>query len=96
MSQTNNTLSITRSDVINLSTEIADFIAPRLKIFESMEQYAPENMSDEQWHQILKKMIYSFDMLGSNHDFTTFTKDEWAAIHEGVDLFAKNITHLWL
>ena len=95
MSLTDST-HITTADIVNLNTEIADFIAPRLKAFEAVEQYAPENMSYEQWHQILKKMIYAFDMLGSNHDFTSFTKDEWVAIHEGLDLFAKNINHLWL
>lgn len=51
-------------DLYDLDVTIARFILPRLMVFkEQCEQTPNLNMSQDEWHGILDKMIYAFERI---------------------------------
>ena len=80
-----------KSECWNLDITIAKFILPRLKYFrETTISYPQNDMGLDGWHEILDKMIYSFDEILKD-DPTDQDK-----IQEGLELFAKYYINLWI
>ena len=80
-----------KSECWNLDITIAKFILPRLKYFrETTISYPQADMGLDGWHEILDKMIYSFDEILKD-DSTDQDK-----IQEGLELFAKYYMNLWI
>ena len=80
-----------KSECWNLYITIAKFILPRLKYFrETTISYPDNDKGMDGWHEILDKMIYSFDEILKD-DSTDQDK-----IQEGLELFAKYYTDLWI
>ena len=80
-----------KSECWNLDITIAKFILPRLKYFkENTISYPQVDIGLDGWHEILDKMIYSFDEILKD-DSTDQDK-----IQEGLELFAKYYVNLWI
>ena len=80
-----------KSECWNLDITIAKFILPRLKYFrETTISYPHTTIGLDGWHEILDKMIYSFDEILKD-DSTDQDK-----IQEGLELFAKYYVNLWI
>ena len=80
-----------KSECWNLDITIAKFILPRLKYFrETTISYPDNDKGMDGWHEILDKMIYSFDEILKD-DSTDQDK-----IQEGLELFAKYYVNLWI
>lgn len=75
----------------SLDSVIAEFILPRLKRFRKIKNGTPYRLTQEEWDQILDKMIYAFKYLLKPR---IITKPE-EKFQEGMDLFAKYIQDLW-
>ena len=80
-----------KSECWNLDITIAKFILPRLKHFrETTISYPSTDIGLDGWHEILDKMIYSFDEILKD-DSTEHDKKQ-----EGLELFAKYYVNLWI
>ena len=80
-------------DTWNLDYYISKFILPRLKLFKKVERGYPCDLkSIDEWHDILDKMIASFEILATDE---WNTQDEQKIVDEGLDLFRKYYQDLW-
>lgn len=81
----------------NLDTTIAKFILPRLKCLKEIKHGYPYDLSEEQWDEILDKMILAFDL--QLKEGSTMKLEEMEANtkiqDEGLELFAKYYHDLW-
>ena len=89
------------SETWGLYEVIIDFILPRLIRFKEVNNGYPAGMTQEEWDNIIDKMIFSFQWFKDDDKFlhTTMNVDERAAgerkYEEGIDLFAKYFRYLW-
>ncbi len=81
------------SDLWSLDQTISEFILPRLKEFKRTLHGYPGDMTEEEWNQILDKMIIAFE-LGSK-GFWDVNEEDFTIAKEGLDLFAKHFFELW-
>ena len=80
-------------DTWSLDYYIAKFTLPRLKLFKKVERGYPCDLkSIDEWHDILDKMIASFEILATDE---WNTQDEQKIVDEGLDLFRKYYQDLW-
>ena len=93
----------------SLYYNIAIFVLPRLKHFRKLTIGIPMNFKTmEQWHQILDKMIFSFESILKYDDcvlpeqYSQKYSDSKQAItaytkdlQQGFELFGKYFLHLW-
>lgn len=81
------------SETWSLESTISRFIEPRLKAFkECCIGYPSDIDSQEEWLEILDKMIKAFELINTK-DFPEVEENEM--IDEGLDLFRKYFHHLW-
>ena len=73
-----------------LNNTIAKFIEPRLKLFREIHASYPANITEEQWNEILDKMIKAFEYI--NNDNIHNHQEE---VDEGLDLFREYFFGLW-
>lgn len=78
----------------NLDTTFAMYIYSHLCYFRDNCNYGhPGNLSEEQWNNILNKMINGFKLLITNE--TDVSKTRRKKINYGLRLFAKYFSALW-
>ena len=78
----------------NLDTTFAMYIYSHLCYFRDNYNYGhPGNLSEEQWNNILNKMINGFKLLITNE--TDVSKTRRKKIDYGLRLFAKYFSALW-
>lgn len=78
----------------NLDTTFAMYIYSHLCYFRDNCNYGhPGNLSEEQWNNILNKMINGFKLLITNE--TDISKTRRKKIDYGLRLFAKYFSALW-
>lgn len=80
------------SELWNLNTTISGFIIPRLKTFREQHCSTPENITDEEWNEILDEIIVAFELI---HDDLEYDKASESKINNGLKLFAKYFRNLW-
>ena len=82
------------SETWSLDSTIARFILPRLMRFREVNMGYPSSISEQEWNDILDRMILAFSLLAGDAAFLTGKEDQ-KKIDEGLDLFAKWYTSLW-
>ena len=90
------------TELWNLDNTIAEFVLPRLKAFRNYTKGFPvEFNSLEEWQEAIDKMIFFFENIIDDEWFwkTEHTKEELLELekkmHECLELFCKNYSHLW-
>ena len=85
------------TELWSLYTTIGRFILPRLKAFrEGFCGYPTVLESEDQWGEILDKMIFSFDyVVREDEEFEVREDEYYNRVQEGLDLFAKYFFNLW-
>lgn len=102
------------TELWSLDCTIAEFITPRLKQFKSQCKSIPGDIaykylnsdvdkSEEEWNEILDKMIWTFENWENDPDTEEMSNEEFRKIYdnwynkrqEGLDLFVKYISALW-
>lgn len=78
------------SETWSLDSTISKFIEPRLRVFREIHGGYPGNMTEDEWDEILYKMIRAFEYI--NKDETYEHQDE---VKEGLDLFREHFFGLW-
>lgn len=79
-----------------LHDTIACFIYPRLKYFRDAGPGHPIDLTDDEWMEILDKMIWSFEQHVIGEFYNGKIEPEyWAKYKEGIDLFSEWFTNLW-
>ena len=82
------------SETWSLDSTIAKFILPRLIRFKEINAGYPGTVSEQEWDDILDRMILAFSLLASDAAFVT-AKEDQEKIDEGLALFAKWYQYLW-
>jgi hypothetical protein len=91
---------ITSEEVWDLDYTLAKYILPRLIKFKKVNTMShPQEFNGmEEWHNVIDKMIWSFDK-HLREDFNwrsrTTLQKEIDRYNEGLDLFAKHFGDLW-
>ena len=87
------------SETWSLDVPISEFIYPRLERFKLLNNGFPDGITENEWDEILDKMIYSFKLIsdrfcdsGAGERMLMENIDK---IEEGLDLFRKYFFHLW-
>jgi hypothetical protein len=80
------------SETWNLYSTISKFIVPRLKEFTRISKTCPPELSNEQWSEILNKMIKSFEIAIDSDFMNEEQSDEF---REGFNLFNEYFFALW-
>lgn len=83
------------SELWSLDYSLAKLIAPRLKKFRYSTIGIPMNLTQQEWHDRLDKMIFSFEFLGSEDRWSNYDPKLGEEIQKGLDLFAKHYLDLW-
>jgi hypothetical protein len=81
-----------------LNSVIAEFILPRLKRFKEVTNGYPMGLIEDQWNDILDKMIFAFDWVLTYEDKNLSDeeiKDGFKKFDEGMELFSENFMDLW-
>ena len=83
------------SDTWSLDMTIAKFVLPRLIRFKELEFITPSNdLKEEEWNEILDKMIVAFKYYTSDDQFR-FNIQDFPEVEEGMILFSKHFNELW-
>lgn len=77
----------------NLDQRIALFTLPRLKRFQALRNGHPASLTEKQWDKILKKIIYSMEVIASDRLYEKRTDAK--RVQEGFELFGKYFLSLW-
>jgi len=80
-------------DLMSFDGHLAKVILPRLKRFKEVTIGHPSDLTEEQWDNILDKMISSFEFHSKEDRF--IVRADWKDYNEGLELFAKYYTSLW-
>lgn len=84
------------SETWSLYSTIAQFIYPRLKRYKEVNNGTPMGLTENEWNDILDKMIFSFEsIVNDTIDFTIDEKENYNKFEEGINLFAKYFLQLW-
>ena len=87
------------TEMWSLDCTIAEFIAPRLKVFK--EQAAeigdhPVNITSEKWQEILSQMIEGFELYSDHFDWPSDDSNEnWKKVYKALELFKSWFMNLW-
>lgn len=81
------------TELWNLDSTIASFIAPRLKAFNENTHSSPGNLPLEDWKEILNEMILTFEYLSGDDKFDISKPHPDTT--EGLQLFAQYFNSLW-
>ncbi|MGM8331755.1 hypothetical protein [Clostridium perfringens] len=93
-------LKIQDSELWSLDTTLAKYILPRLEKYRNMERMSyPSKLSgEEEWNDILDKMIYAFKYVLERDNFYfdyDTEKERIEKYKEGMNLFAEYFMDLW-
>lgn len=92
------------SELWGLDVTLAKYILPRLERFKEINKMSHPIAfgSIEEWHEVIDKMVYSFDYVlkeDSGIGFDLLNEEErecrYKKYQEGMDLFAKHFMDLW-
>lgn len=84
------------SELWSLRDTITDFILPRLKAFADSPCGYPGYFANEnEWTEVLKKMIRAFEITKKDTDHGSITEEEWKEWDEGMSLFHEHFLSLW-
>jgi hypothetical protein len=89
------------SETWSLDSVICQFILPRLIRFKEVNNGFPIGLTEQEWNDILDKMIFSLDWsLNWEEDkYDALSKEEqavmWKRYDEGIALFSKHFRDLW-
>jgi hypothetical protein len=83
------------SETWSLRDTIGRFILPRLKRFKEVTIAHPGGLKEEEWDEILDKMIKAFELLTKENGAFMLTEGEYKEFEEGMDLFRKWFLALW-
>ncbi len=87
------------SELWSLDCTIAEFIAPRLKVFlEQAEQIEdhPGQITFQEWKGILEQMIEGFEIYPNHFNWTEEESDaNWKKVDKALSLFHKWFFNLW-
>lgn len=87
------------SEMWSLDCTIAEFIAPRLKVFK--EQAArigdhPCSITSEKWQEILSQMIEGFELYPDHFNWPSEDSNEnWKKVYKALELFKNWFMNLW-
>jgi len=81
----------------NLDYTITKFILPRLKLFKKLNNGYPAHLTEEQWSEILDKMIKALEnIIKDSEPIPVFlTDEEETETKEGLKLFGEYFRALW-
>lgn len=85
-------------DCWNLDHSIAIIAYPLLKKFREADVTRPADMTREEWHAVLDKMIWSMKTMAEEKDYCPSHQDIrefYAKLDEGLELFGKHFRDLW-
>ena len=87
------------TEMWSLDCTIAEFIAPRLKVFleqaELIEDH-PGQVTFQEWKSILEQMIEGFEIYPNHFHWTAEESDaNWKKVDKALSLFHKWFFHLW-
>lgn len=95
---------ITIEECWSLDETLAKLILPRLQKYIQINEHGyPHTLNNhEEWHEIIQKMIFAFDII-ANRKYPSIKNKNWLEleveqtekIQEGLDLFAKYFRNLW-
>ncbi len=80
------------SDTWNLDKTVSEFVLPRLKRFKELNDGTPGTLQEEEWLEIIDKMILAFELHSKKDIGTSEHQNE---IKEGLSLFAEYYECLW-
>ena len=83
------------SETWSLDATISRFIEPRLRIFKEVNCGCPANLTEEQWDEILDKMILAFEKYNSDDRYPVLSEENQKIVTEGFDLFHEYFYALW-
>lgn len=80
----------------SLDHTVAEFTLPRLKRFKEVQNGYPADLTEEQWDDIIDKMILAFENVIKEFNFDEEDGiKEAKEIEEGMILFGKYFRQLW-
>ena len=80
-------------DTWSLDHTIAEFVEPRLKRFKEICGCTPGSLTDDEWINILNKMIRAFELSAKGN--WILSDKERKEMKEGLKLFAEWFDFLW-
>lgn len=81
------------SETWSLYSAISKFIEPRLRVFKEIHggyPGYPGDMTEDEWNEILDKMIKAFEYINKDE-----AHEHQTEVNEGLDLFRKHFFGLW-
>ena len=78
------------SETWSLDRTISRFIEPRLRVFKELHIGYPSSMTEEEWNEILDKMLRAFELINKDD-----TYEHGEEVKEGLDLFREYFFSLW-
>lgn len=84
-------------EVWSLHDTVACFIYPRLRYFKDINVGYPSCMTNEEWLEILDKMIWTFEqhVTGDYYGIHENEDEYWKRYMKGLKMFKKYFTNLW-
>ena len=79
------------SELWCLNNTISSFILPRLKAFKEKHFSTPENMTNDEWDNILERIIIAFEIVKKDDP----TEEEMYKMEYGLKLFARYLKNMW-
>lgn len=83
------------SDTWNLDDTIARFVLPRLKRFSEVRGGYPANITDEEWREIIDKILWSIGFVADGKHYCCSDEEESKRLDEGLQLFGEWFLNLW-
>lgn len=81
-------------DLWSLDVTISKFCLPRLKRYKEIKKEIISNIPQENFDEILDKIIYSFDKIINQFELD-MNKKEYNKTEEGLILFVNNFYKIW-
>lgn len=89
-------LGFNPEETYSLDYSICKFVLPRLKYFQKTKKAHPVQYTEQQWTDIVEKMITAFQLMDDSYDDCFLIKEEdEQTIKEGLRLFSENFLCLW-
>jgi hypothetical protein len=82
------------SETWSLDYSLAKVILPRLKRFKQITIATPGELKEQEWNDILDKMIVTFEFAASEERWNA-TPEDYDKHNEGLKLFAEYYWALW-
>jgi len=87
------TIGFAYEEVWDLSDHIAEYVLPRIKHLRAHGVSHPMDMTSDEWHEILDKIIWSLDMyISERYSIHQCDSDRY---REGLRLFGEHWLNLW-